>query len=165
MVTSWYPKVCLVKHILLYSLLIIRKQGSIGSLYSATKWYSMNHPMMSALGNFLQWLSRASHPVCVPFLANLKLLFHSSCLLKGFVKCGRAKPRLSCEIVLCMDPLFSASISSKCCWWFIIHSVRQHLHSAVEDWVTLLYGVSCWEAPIEVQGLKPTIPYWRMGIH
>jgi len=60
----------------------------------------MNHLMMSVSGNFLQWLSGASHPVCVPFLANLKLLFHSSCLLKGFVKCGRAKPRL-CLVRLC----------------------------------------------------------------
>ena len=104
-----------MKHILMYSLLIIRKLGCIGSLYGATTCYPMNHPVISVLGKFLQWLSKASHPACVPFLANLKLLFHSSCLLKGFVKCGRAKPRLSCEIVLCMDPLFSASISSKCC--------------------------------------------------
>lgn len=89
-----------MKHILMYSLLIIRKLGCIGSLYGATTCYPMNHSVMSVLGKFLQWLSKASHPACVPFLANLKLLFHSSCLLRGFMKCGRVKPRL-CLVRVC----------------------------------------------------------------
>jgi hypothetical protein len=124
-----------VKHILMYSLLIIRKLGCIGSLYGATTCYPMNHSVMSVLGKFLQWLSKASHPACVPFLANLKLLFHSSCLLRGFVKCARAKPRL-CLVRVCFVCIqYSRLRFHQAAIDGIIHSVRQQLHSAVEDWV------------------------------